>query len=290
MQLVVVNHDQRSAYQQMNIQTQTTNLILKHRPRIMRDVDGHAFQLISLLGQGGQGRVYHIRYIDAPAQTKSGDYVYKKANSKRKTQSIINERNTLVHVQHIPNIARYISHTSDGFIRPYYKTIAQTEIFEYGLAILACIKNLHDSGWVHCDIKYDNFCLDDKNNVIVVDLGSAQRIRTFEVHTLETALFSIEKRQQLVQLFAARPQLSPTIIDFYGFAWMMYRAIGGYADPDWTGALPTKDEIRAWKPPGIDASLHPFLQDLFLEATIEQHAPPSQPNQERKWCFFRIGA
>lgn len=252
----------------MSLRTSTTNLRLKYIPRIMHDIDDRAFQLVELLGQGGQGRVYRIQYIDASPNPKYVDYVYKEANSLRRLEAILAERKAMQELGNINSIAPYMSHTPEGFIRPYYKTIAQTEIYQYGLAVLVCIKNLHDAGWVHCDIKYDNFCLDDKNNVIMVDLGSAQRIRTFDIHTLETALFSIEKRQQLVQLFAARPHLSPTIIDFYGFAWMMYRAIGGWAEPTWAGALPTQDEILDWEPPGIDKSLHKFLQDMFIECWI----------------------
>ena len=53
--------------------------------------------------------------------------------------------------------------------------------------------------------KHDNFCIDARNQIIMFDLGSAQRINTLNVEILQTARFSINQRQKLYNLFAARP-------------------------------------------------------------------------------------
>jgi serine/threonine protein kinase len=251
-----------------SLQTTITNLYLNYVPCTMCDAKNRAFQVMEQIGEGGQGRVYRIRYHGTPPIHDQIDYAYKKASSPKRKQSIMNERDTLQALRNVNGIARYISHTTDGFIRPYYQTIADNHIYKYGEDVLNCIENLHTAGWVHGDIKHDNFCLDAQNRTIMVDLGSAQRTNSFNVNTLETAIFSMKRRNQLSELFATRPNLSPTIIDFYGFAWMMYRSMGGWAEPTWKNALPTRTELNEWQPPGIDKSLYQLLRNLFLESII----------------------
>lgn len=252
-----------------DFQTTITNLHLKYVTRTMHDEENRAFQVIEQIGEGGQGRVYRIRYHGTPPIANQIDYAYKEARSTKRKRSIINERNTLIALEEVEGVARYISCTADGFIRSYYQTIADDHILQYGSGVLNCIKNLHNAGWVHGDIKRDNFCLDAKNCTIMVDLGSAQLTDKFDVKTLETAVFSGERRKQLINLFGSHSTLSPTIIDFYGFAWMFYRAKGGYGEPIWRDALPTLAELNEWEPLGIDKSLHPSLRELFLESIIQ---------------------
>jgi len=44
--------------------------------------------------------------------------------------------------------------------------------------VLAGLKYLHDQGWVHCDVKPDNFLVDDKGKCKLIDFALAVRIPT----------------------------------------------------------------------------------------------------------------
>jgi serine/threonine protein kinase len=257
----------------MSITTHITNLRLKHTPRILQDVTKRRFQLIELLGQGGQGRAYRIKYLDDPPIPNQFDYVYKEAVSVRRIPSIINERDTLIKLMHIPHIAPYISHTAEGFIRPFYQTIDLDDIYQHGRAIIDCIERLHRAGWVHGDIKHDNFALDPKGTLYMVDLGSAQRINEFNIDKLETALFQGSRRNHLVALFQQQPNLVPTIIDIYGFVWMMYKSVGGFTEPPWPTALPTTIDVQEWRPSGIkDPKVSHHLRELLYECCVDHPA------------------
>jgi serine/threonine protein kinase len=257
----------------MSITTFMTNLRLQHIPRILQDADQRYFRVVALISQGGQGRVYRIQYLGNPPIPNRTDYAYKEAVSARRVQSIINERNTLQCLNNVPHIPPYISHTNEGFIRPFYQTIDRNDIYLYGHAIIDCIEQLHHAGWVHGDIKYDNFALDTKGKVYIIDLGSAQRINEFNVDNLETALFQGSRRNNLVELFQQQPNLSPTLIDIYGFVWMMYISVGGYTEPPWPTALPTTVDVQEWRPSGIkDPNVSHHLRELLYECCVDHPA------------------
>jgi serine/threonine protein kinase len=259
----------------MSITTRITNLRLKHTPRILHDVNMRRFQLIELLGQGGQGRAYLITYLDNPPIDNQHEYVYKEAVSERRLQSIIRERNTLIELNHLPQIAPCISCTDEGFIRPFYQTIDLDDIYQYGHAIIDCIEQLHNAGWVHGDIKHDNFALDPNGTLYMVDLGSAQRINEFTVDKLETALFQGSRRNNLDELFKQQPNPVPTIIDIYGFVWMMYKSVGGFTEPPWPTALPTTIDVQKWRPSGIiDPQVSNHLRALLYECCTDDHPAP----------------
>jgi serine/threonine-protein kinase len=90
------------------------------------------------------------------------------------------------------------------------------------------LAHLHDKGWIHCDIKPDNFLADEQGNVKLIDFSIA------------------EKQKSGFRLFGSRPKkirgtlsyLSPEQIrrqpldlrtDIYSFGCMLYELVAGRA-------------------------------------------------------------
>ena len=54
--------------------------------------------------------------------------------------------------------------------------------------MIDCVKNIHETGFIHADIKVDNFMVDVKNQVHLIDYGNCQRIKNSDgTHRLMTS-------------------------------------------------------------------------------------------------------
>lgn len=47
-----------------------------------------------------------------------------------------------------------------------------------GDQMLTCVQKFHDLGFVHCDIKPDNFVMNGSNKVILIDFGLSHKMLT----------------------------------------------------------------------------------------------------------------
>ena len=56
------------------------------------------------------------------------------------------------------------------------KYLSEYETKKFLIQILKCIENLNTMGYVHLDIKLDNFLLDKNMNLVLTDMGSCQKI------------------------------------------------------------------------------------------------------------------
>jgi len=110
---------------------------------------------------------------------------------------------------------------------------------------------LHEKGWVHCDIKPDNFLVDDDGNVKLIDFAIAQRPKR--------SLLSFLGFKQPVK--GTRSYMSPEQIrgevpdarsDVYSFACVVFELLTGR--PPYTGSSPTElleRHLRASVPSAI---------------------------------------
>ena len=57
-----------------------------------------------------------------------------------------------------------------------YKNLTVREIIKYSLDFLSAIYYMHDNNIIHCDIKPNNILINDKNQAILSDFGSAIRL------------------------------------------------------------------------------------------------------------------
>ena len=72
---------------------------------------------------------------------------------------------------------------------PYYKNgdfynhiinripLSEDNSIKYVYPMLKCIESLNKLGYVHLDIKLENFLLDDNNNLVLIDFGSSKKNR-----------------------------------------------------------------------------------------------------------------
>lgn len=96
---------------------------------------------------------------------------------------------------------------------------------------------LHEKGWVHCDVKPDNFLVDDEGNVKLIDFSIAQRPKR--------SLLSFFGVKQPVK--GTRSYMSPEQIrgetpdarsDVYSFACVAFELLTGR--PPYTGSTPNE--------------------------------------------------
>lgn len=98
------------------------------------------------------------------------------------------------------------------------------------------LKHLHESGWVHCDVKPDNFLVDEHSNVKLIDFSIARRAR-------KSSLFGRPKRLQGTRSYMSPEQIRRKAVtpatDIYGLGCVIYEMLAG--KPPFTGTTP--DEV-----------------------------------------------
>jgi serine/threonine protein kinase len=153
------------------------------------------------------------------------------------------------------------------------------------------LRYLHQQGWVHLDVKPDNFLVDDKGDTKLIDFALAQRKRTGL-----SKLFSARSRVQ-----GTRSYMSPEQIrgkppdprsDIYSFGCMLYELVGGRMP--FTGTNPSdllKKHLYAGVPPlqAANRNVTPEFNDLVSEmmAKDPQERPQSMDEILRRLSSLR---
>ncbi len=139
------------------------------------------------------------------------------------------------------------------------------------------LHHMHEKGWVHCDVKPDNFLVNEQGDVKLIDFSIAQPLRKRGISNLI--------RRRLVQ--GTRSYMSPEQIrgkplditsDVYGFGCVMYEIMAG--KPPFSGTNPDEllqKHLRA-APPSVQAANRSVTDD-YAELVVRclAKSPASRP-------------
>ena len=151
------------------------------------DLDNTEYKILALLGTGATSNVYKIKNIDTeklyackkiPLQKKRRAYreikVLKKLNSDlfpKFRKMFVQNNNMHILVDYVDGVELF------EVVRAGLEndSITKYSAIEYILFMGKCIKTLHDAGFVHLDIKLENFILIHKDplRLKLIDFGTA---------------------------------------------------------------------------------------------------------------------
>lgn len=85
---------------------------------------------------------------------------------------------------------------------------------------------MHEQGWIHCDVKPDNFLLDTEGNVKLIDFSIAQRKRT-GLSKFFGGSSKIQGTRSYMSPEQIRGQVLDDRADIYSYGCLMYELISG---------------------------------------------------------------
>lgn len=108
----------------------------------------------------------------------------------------------------------------------------QRLLVEYANIVTQCaagLNHLHEKGWVHCDVKPDNFLLNDDNQVKLIDLSIAKRAATGFFARMFGGQKIIRGTRSYMSPEQIRGKPMDTRADIYSFGCMIYELLAGKA-------------------------------------------------------------
>ncbi len=135
--------------------------------------------------------------------------------------------------------------------------------------ILRCalgLQHLNERGWVHCDVKPDNFLVDDKADVKLIDFSIAKEIKKKAglLTRLTTRAKSIQGTRSYMSPEQIRGENLDPRSDVYGFGCVCFELLAGR--PPYTGNSP--DEVLNKHLRSIPPSLPAFNQSVSNDFAV----------------------
>lgn len=122
------------------------------------------------------------------------------------------------------------------------------------------LAHMHDRGWIHCDIKPDNFLADEQGNVKLIDFAIAEKQKSgFRLFHRKPK--SIRGTRSYISPEQIRRQSLDLRADVYSFGCMLYELVAGRAP--FTGSNP--DELLNKHLRGAIPSLQAAEKNTSLE-------------------------
>ena len=221
----------------------------------------HWYRIEKVLGQGGFGITYLARdsnldqpvalkeYLPVEFATRIADLtVHPRTDALRSKyawglESFISEARTLAKYDH-PSIVRvhsvfefndtaymamrYERGDSLEALLSHHQHLEQEELTQIILLILDGLEAIHESGFIHRDIKPDNIYLREDGSPVLLDFGSARQA-VGKSHTL--TILVAPGYAPFEQYYSSAGQQGPWT-DIYGLGATLYRAIAGVPPVD----------------------------------------------------------
>jgi len=233
-----------------------------HRNSLKPGYKLHWYEINTILGQGGFGITYLAfdtnlkrdvaikEYLPIELAVRENDFSVHPVTEDRGKQykwgldRFISEAQTLAKFEH-PNIVKVLTvfeENNTGYmIMPYEqgqslqqrlsgkKTLEEAELLKIVIPILGGLEQVHQSGFIHRDIKPDNIFIRYDGSPVLLDFGSARQAMGEETKTL-TSLVS-PGYAPFEQYYSKSDEQGPWT-DIYGLGATLYRAIAGIAPMD----------------------------------------------------------
>ena len=233
-----------------------------HRNSLKPGYKLHWYRITEILGQGGFGITYHARdlnldrdvaikeYLPVEMAVREGDYSVhplSEAYGQQYTWGLgrfITEARTLAKFDH-PNIVRVYSvfeENNTGYMVMRYErgqslqgkldmegTMSESDILQVMMPVLNGLELIHQSGFIHRDIKPDNIYLREDGSPVLIDFGSARQALGEKTKTL-TSLIT-PGYAPIEQYYSKSDEQGPWT-DIYSLGATAYRAITGIGPMD----------------------------------------------------------
>jgi serine/threonine protein kinase len=242
--------------------------------------DNREFRVNSLIGHGGQGYIYGITFTDITrmnAIIKSAIDDFNQTAIEREiealqaltkeplTQDLVTPLLCICPQFNLP----HKNQPRRALIRPNYQATVK-DITQHTTQLFTIICRVHDAGWIHGDIKSNNFFTYD-NLIRLGDFGSAQRIQQFCFDDISCSYLDHHHMHAQRESVEQCPQL----IDLYGYCLMIYAYLWNapegtiqWGDNPDERRLPYVHEVAAWVP-RCDVKYHAELKRLFSICCVD---------------------
>ena len=101
------------------------------------------------------------------------------------------------------------------------KNLTIREIIKYSLDFLSAIEYIHNRGVIHCDIKPNNILLDENDNAILTDFGSALYLNSYGNARLKNVYYKHIAPEQCTNSTISKK------VDIYQIGTTLYRMCNG---------------------------------------------------------------
>lgn len=150
----------------------------------------------------------------------------------------------------------------------------------------------HKQGWIHCDIKPDNFLLSPNGDVKLIDFAIAQRQRSALAWML-TLKSRIQGTRSYMSPEQIRRQALDARSDIYSFGCSLFELVGGKAP--FTGSTPTEllnKHLQAAVPvlSAVNNNVTPGFSDLVarMMAKEPKQRPQSMGEFLKEYAVVRV--
>lgn len=165
----------------------TTEILTPKPVELPPKVSLKDFRVIKLIGKGGFGEVYLVEHIAKKKKLALKVLDKKHIASTKKAQCILNERDVLVkgkitpflmHLSYSWQDEKYLylamKYCPGGDLRSLLSAIGPFEEDEarlYMAEMVLAVDSLHNMGYIHRDLKPDNFLIDKRGHIVLADFG-----------------------------------------------------------------------------------------------------------------------